>query len=35
VKELIVPKSNLSIPQKLRPKGQTGLEQFEIKSEEE
>lgn len=34
-KELIIPKSNLSVSQKLRPKGQSGLEQFEKYAEEE
>ena len=34
-REMLIPKNNLSMPQKLRPKGQTGLEQFETNSEEE
>jgi len=33
--EMIIPKNNLSLSQKLRPKGQSGLEQFEKSTEEE
>ena len=33
--EMIIPKNNLSLSQRLRPKGQSGLEQFEKITEEE